>query len=120
MAKTASNVTETTNSEAWETIAEPYGDTWNFDQNPVLVGIFTSARQVELPDMNDPSQTRTVNVYEITKADDGEKYTVWGTYVLDDTFSKIKLDSQVRIEYMGKAEIGGGQTVRKFKVQTKA
>lgn len=120
MADSAKNVTRNASDEEWTTVAEPYGDTWDFDANPVLIGTYNGSREVEQDDLNNPGEKRMANVYEIAALDDGEKYSVWGTYVLDEAFAKIPTGNIVRIEFQGKTEIGGGRTVRKFTVATKS
>ena len=118
MANKAGNVTQGTDDE-WETVVEPYADTWNFDDNPILIGTYTGSREVEQDDLNNPGEKRMANVYEIVDGSDGNKWSVWGTYALDEAFTKIAIGSTVRILFEGKADIGGGRTVRKFTVQSK-
>lgn len=115
---TAKNVQAT--DEGWETVAEPYGDSWDFDKNPILIGLYTGRRTVEQPDLNNEGSMRDANVYEITEATSGDKVSVWGTYVLDEAFGNMAHDTQVRISYQGKVDLSGGRSVRKFKVDKKA
>lgn len=119
MAKNAANVDTT--EDGWETVVEPFAPTWDFDENGTLVGIFVNHRVVEQPDMNNEGEMRDANVYEITNAGDGEKYSVWGTYAIDEAFKTIPKGNQVRIIFEGKVPIDGGKrTVNQFRVQTKA
>lgn len=117
MAK-AENISTGSESE-WETKAEPFADTWDFDKNSVLIGTFLSRRVVEQDDLNNPGQKRDANVYTIQAADDGEKYSVWGTWAIDEAFKTIEPGTLCRFEYQGKADLDGGRTVRKFLIQTK-
>lgn len=118
MAKTE-NVTPGTDSE-WETVVEPFGETWDFSKNAVLIGIYRSVKVVQLPDLNKPNEMRDSNVYEVETADTGEKVSVWGNYAIDEAFATIDPGTVVRIEFQGKIKIhGGAQEVNQFVVQTK-
>lgn len=119
MAKNADNVATT--DDGWDTVVEPYAPTWDFEANGTLVGTYLKSREVEQPDMNDPNEKRIANVYEIARADDGEKYSVWGTYAIDEAFQTIPVGNAVRIIFEGKVPIDGGKrTVNQFRVQTKS
>ena len=115
----AKNVTQSDSDAGWTTVAEPYGDTWDFSKNPVLVGTYESTRTVEQDDLNNPGEKRDANVYEIVTADDGTKVTVWGSFIIDEAFQKIPVGSEVRIEYVGKAELQGGRSVNKYKIASR-
>lgn len=119
MSPRARNVDEIASDSEWETVVEPYADTWDFDASPVLIGSYVGSRQVEQDDLNNPGEKRMANVYEIEDASEGKKYSVWGTYAIDEAFPKITVGSIVRIEYHGKTDLDGGRTVRKFTVQSK-
>ena len=116
MAKAADNVVVGSESE-WETVVEPYGESWDFSKNPVIIGTYVSSKSVELTDNR--GDKRENMVYEIESGDDGGKYSVWGGYALDEAFAQIETGTVVRIEFQGKAELSNGQTVNKFVVQTK-
>ncbi len=120
----ASNIHESVNDDGWKTVVEPYGDTWDFDKNPVCIGQYLSKREVEQDDMNNPGTMRMANVYELVTPGSSdsrtdEKVSVWGTYILDEAFAKIEVGKFVRIEYTGKVDLKGGREVRKFKVSVK-
>ena len=119
MTPRAGNIDET--EQGWETVVEPYGETWDFDKNPVLIGKYLSTKTVELPDLNKPGEMRPSNVYEIEAADSGDKVSVWGGYSIDEAFAKITPGNLVRIEFHGKVKIkGGAQEVKQFTVQTRS
>lgn len=119
MAKPAENVTTNTTDSEWNTVAEPYAPSWDFDQNPELIGTFVEHRVVEQDDLNKPGEKRDANVYEILAADTGEKVSVWGSYVIDEAFANIATGTTVRIVFHGEEDIKGGRSVKKFTVQTK-
>lgn len=133
MANAAKNVDKNAVEGDWDSVVEPYADTWDFDKSPVLVGTYLASRQVEQDDLNNPGQKRMANVYEIESGTDGEKYSVWGTFAIDVAFlgdlqedgsrkatgKEVQIGNQVRFEYQGKANLEGGKTVRKFVVQTR-
>lgn len=119
MASKAQNVATNASDSEWETVVEPYADTWNFDKNPELIGTYVNSREVEQDDLNNPGEKRMANVYEIVDAAEGNKWSVWGTYAIDEAFPQIAIGSTVRIVFEGKSDIGGGRTVRKFTVQSK-
>lgn len=119
MAKPAENVSANATDSEWNTVAEPYAPTWDFDQNPELIGTFNGVRTVEQDDMNNPGQKRDANVYEILAADSGEKVSVWGSYVIDEAFAGIEPGTVVRIVFHGEEQIKGGRSVKKFTIQTR-
>jgi len=115
----AKNVTKGNETE-WETVVEPFGETWDFSKNTVLIGTYRSVKIVQLPDLNKPNEMRDSNVYEIEEATTGEKVSVWGNYAIDEAFTEIAPGTVVRIEFQGKIKINGGaQEVNQFVVQTK-
>lgn len=120
MANTAANIDKNATDEGWETVVEPYGKTWDFDTDPILIGIYNGSKVVTQPDMNDPDKERDVTVYEITEATTGEKVSVWDSYSIHEAFTQITPDTQVRIEFKGKVAIDGGKrTVKQFVVSQK-
>lgn len=120
MTPQAKNLDTTGSASEWETVVEPYGESWDFDKNAVLIGTYRGKKIVQLPDIQNPAKMRDSNVYEIETADTGEKVSVWGNYAIDEAFSKIDPGAVVRIEFQGKIKIkGGAQEVNQFVVQTK-
>lgn len=119
MANKPSNVVASQDDSGWEVKVEPFSPTWDFERNPVLIGQFVNHRTTEQDDLNNPGQTREANVYEIVEATNGEKYTVWGSYAIDEAFADIAPGTIVRITFEGKVEIKGGRSVNQFRVETK-
>lgn len=120
MSPRADNVATGTESE-WETVVEPFGESWDFTKNPVLIGTYNSNKEIELDDTQNPGKKRMSKVYEVETVDTGEKVSVWGTFAIDQAFEQIEPGTIVRIEHKGKIPIhNGAQTVNQFVVQTQA
>jgi hypothetical protein len=120
MAQTkAENVTETTDDSGWETVVEPFGETYSFEkEGDSLTGTYTGSNSVTTDDLNNPGEKREQTVYEIVD-ESGKKWTVWSSFNIDKAFSEIEPQTLVRITYKGKVDIGGGRTVKQFAVATK-
>lgn len=58
-------------------------------------------------------------VYEITMKDSGEKYSIWGSGVLDGKFEEIPLNCEIRITCLGtqQPKTAGGRAYLGFKVE---
>ena len=108
-------------SDGWTTVVEPFPETFDFQNaGDSIVGVYDSVKQLEQEDLQNPGETRTVNVYTIAHGVDGKKYGVWGGYSIDKAFESIAPGTQVRIVFEGKVGIDGGKrSVKQFTVQTR-
>ena len=116
MATKAENITEVTD-EGWETGVEPYADTFSFEnEGDTLIGTYVNKRQVEQEGLD--GNPRLANIYEVVDPA-GKKWTVWGSYNIDEAFEKIELNKAVKIVYEGTAKAKEGRTVNRFTVLSK-
>ena len=116
MSTKAENITEVTD-EGWETVVEPYADTFSFEtEGDTLIGTYFNKRQVEQEGLD--GKPREVNVYEIQDSS-GKKWSVWGSAMLDMAFESIELNKAVKIVYEGTAALDGGRSVNRFTVLSK-
>jgi hypothetical protein len=112
----APNVKEVTD-EGWETVIEPYADTFDFaSEGATLIGTYLGKREVDQTGLD--GEPRKANVYEVQDAS-GKKWSVWGSYAIDEAFTKIKEGAAVKFIYEGVANLDGGRTVKKFTVLSK-
>ena len=126
MAKPAPNVETNVADSEWETVVEPYADSWDFQKNPELIGTYLGSKVVQFTQVNKETgelETRESNVYEI-QTKDGDKFSVWGSYNIDAAFlpgseTELPVGSMVRILHEGKAPLDGGRSVNKFTVQVR-
>lgn len=117
MATKADNV-HVVDDEGWETVVEPYADTFEFEsEGNSLMGIYNGSRTIEQEGLD--GQPRTVNIYEVTD-NGGKKWSVWGSAMIDTAFESIAPGNAVKITYEGKADLDGGRTVKRFTVQSKS
>lgn len=115
MAKDAGNV-EVTN-EGWNTLVKPFAPTWAPEDGDTLTGVFLGSRMVEQDDLQNPGEKREAPVYEV-KDSNGQDWSVWGSYALDEAFESIAEGQEVRITYHGKEQIDNGRrSVKKYTVQ---
>lgn len=116
LATQADNITEVTD-EGWETVVEPYADTFSFDsEGSTLMGTYLGKREVEQEGLD--GLPRIVNVYEI-QDNSGKKWSVWGSAMIDTAFESISEGSAVKIVFEGVAQLDGGRSVKRFTVLSK-
>jgi hypothetical protein len=117
LATTADNIVPVDDA-GWETVVEPYADTFPFEtEGATLMGIYVNKRQVEQEGLD--GNPRQVNVYEVTD-NNGKKWSVWGSAILDTAFESIQIGNAVKVAYEGTKNLDGGRTVKTFTVQSKA
>jgi len=116
MATKAENIEQVTD-EGWETVVEPYADTFSFEtEGDTLIGTYTSKREVEQEGLD--GKPRMVNIYEIVDSN-GKKWSVWGSAMIDMAFESIELNHPVKIVYEGTAALDGGRSVNRYTVLSK-
>jgi len=119
MAKAAENVTQVSDDAGWETIVEPFGETYAFETpGDVLIGTYTGSKTVETDDLNNPGEKRNQTVYDITD-ENGKKWSVWESYNIAKAMADLEPGTLVRIEFKGKVSIGNGRSVKQFAVATR-
>lgn len=111
-------------SIGWQEAAPDFADVHDFDDAPVLEGIYVATKTVETDDVQHPGQKRPTALYEISidgTDNPDSRRAVWGTAALDQKMKEIAIGSRVRIEYRGKEQFRGsdGSTrqIRRFRVQ---
>lgn len=116
----ADNVTPTTDDSGWETVVEPFGETYAFEtEGDTLIGTYTGSSKVMTDDLNNPGEKREQTVYEITD-ESGKKWTVWASHNIDAALSNLTPPVMVRIQYKGKVSIDSGKrSVKQFAVAVK-
>lgn len=116
MATKAENIEQVTD-EGWETVVEPYADTFSFDsEGDTLIGTYVGKREVEQTGLD--GNPRLANVYEVTDSN-GKKWSVWGSAMIDTAFDSIEVGKAVKIIYEGTAELDGGRSVNRYTVLSK-
>lgn len=118
--ETAPNVTPTTDEEGWETVVEPFGETYSFETpGDVLIGTFLGSKTVQTEDLNEPGKMRDQTVYDIEDSN-GKKWSVWSSFNIDAGLSKVAPGNLVRIQYQGKVDIDNGRrSVKQFAIAVK-
>lgn len=120
MTPRAANVSTNASDSEWNTIVEPFAESWDFTKNPVLIGTYVSTKEIEVDDPKTETGKRTVQVYNVQNDEDGKQYAVWGSYNIDQGFAQIGEGQVIRIEHLGKVPTSTpGQTVNRFLIQTK-
>lgn len=115
--------------QEWETMNSGLGTEWPFDKQPTLIGAYAGHQVVDSRDPNGdtPDARRDTNCYQFTIGQSDDIWFVWGSATIDMAFlapdeefqvrDDIRIGDLFRITYLGKDEIGGGRTVKKFRVQ---
>jgi hypothetical protein len=106
--------------QGWETLVEPFGENFPFaDPGDTLIGTLYGSKIVSMPDLNNPGEMRDQIVYEIVD-ENGKKWSVWGSFNIEQALADVGEGEQVRIEFAGKVPTSKpGQTVKQFKVAVK-
>lgn len=103
----------------WETVADEEGEPWK----PEKEGEFVQGRFEGFTTALDPNgldgQPRNFNIYKLRDSG-GKLRAVYSTYKLDLAFKTIEVGDEVKISYVGKINIGGGQTMNDFQVLRRA
>jgi len=89
---------------AYREVEGSVSNAWDFDQNNVLEGVYINKRINVGPNNS--------CLYEIRQAN-SEVVAVWGSTVIDFRMTNVPLNSQVKIEYIGKVK--NPKTGRQFK-----
>lgn len=93
---------------AWKKVEPQRTPTWNYKENPELVGVYHKFEENVGPNQS--------MLYHI-KQEDGSMIAVWGSTVLDGRFSEIEIGSKVKIVYLGDVKSpGGGKPYHNFEV----
>ena len=81
-------------ADEWKKIE--IGNSWNFEEAPELVGLYTGKEE------NLGENNSTLYTFEIS--DNNEVVSVWGSTVLDGRMKSIKVGEEVKIVYKGKKD----------------
>jgi len=81
-----------------------------FEEEAELIGKF-----IERKEINGGFKTNQL----IIEREDGEKVAVWESFQLAQLFENIEPNTDVKIVFTGKQDIGDGKSVSKFQVFTK-
>lgn len=101
----------------WEEVDTSVPETWDFEENPVLIGTYRGSVLARMLDPQDPGSKRLVErvAYRI-KPEDGPEVSVWESLILRRAFGQLTPPKLIKIEYEGKADREGGKTEKLFKV----
>lgn len=93
----------------WKDWSGGSGETWNFKEDKVLIGVFKGSH---------PAETKygPRTVFEVETPDRKQK-DVWETAQIRRFFNSLEVGAEIRIEYKGKVEGKNGQPVNSFKFQ---
>lgn len=84
---------------------------WDFDNNPVLVG---DVLRVDVANITDGKGTRETGVAHVV-TDDGETVALWESAALADLFGVMKKGSRIHVIYTGTEELSRNRSLRKFR-----
>lgn len=101
------------------TTYEGLGETWDFNKNPVLLGIYQRHESVEMLKYGSRTEMEMRDAYTF-KLGDGTLAVVWGSFSLNRGLSDIATGKLCRITYNGKEKFGkegDDREVKDFKVE---
>lgn len=112
-------------SMQWAEVAPDFGEIWDFDENDTLIGMLQARRNALVPDpVNGPDAKRETTVYDIVAVSDRERYSIWGSWSLDNKMQHVPDGAIVRVVYRGeedfKAKNGEPRRVKRFAVHVLA
>lgn len=101
----------------FETVYEGLGETWDFNKNPVMIGIYQNHDTTEMLKYGSKTETELRDVYTFKLADDSLA-AVWGSYSINRGMKPVSPGKLVRLTYNGKSDINDGdRQVKDFKVE---
>lgn len=78
--------------EGWTKVSE-FGEDWDFEKNPILVGLYVRRKE-------GVGKNKSV-VYTIEDRNTKKSYNVWGSTILDSKMELINPGMEVKIEFTG-------------------
>ena len=103
-------------TEGWSEVKTGMGDMHDFNTDPVLEGVFHGSREVDTVDPQGNPQKSII--HDITNAS-GATVGVWGSYTINAALGQVEDGAEVRIEYLGKRDIGRGRDLKLYRVWTR-
>lgn len=96
------------------TTYEGLGETWDFNKNPVMLGVYQRHESVEMFKFKSNTEKEWRDVYTF-KLSDGTLAAVWGSFSLNRGLSDVTIGSLCRITYNGKEKFGNESDDREVK-----
>lgn len=108
-------------AEEWENVNTGLGDAWPIMEEP-LIGYFLGTQQRDVPDPNNPGQTRLSNAHQFAPVDSPQDVVfVWGSAMLDAALNEAVVGDKYRIDYAGErsysAKNGQPRRVKTYRVR---
>lgn len=101
----------------WEEVKVGLGEAWDFEKNPILMGVYLGSSVVQLNEPRSGDGATEATVYEFAKLDTGEIVFAWASHKLSQALENVGVDDRVKIEYLGKVDIKQGrQQLRQYRV----
>jgi hypothetical protein len=97
----------------WEQIATGIGEKIDWEKEATFVGHFKGESSIEGTNAN--GDVGDAPCYLFTERDGTERFA-WRTYQLEQALQDVPVGTLVRIDWLGKRDIGKGQTVNVFRV----
>ncbi len=91
-----------------------FGDVWDYENHPVLVGKVTGVRTVTQKAKREDEKDRETGVITVKSEADGKLYTVWQSTALDEFFNHVKRGMRVAITFHGLRDVGRPQPMKVF------
>ena len=111
---------ESVDDEGWETVVEPYGETYTFEtEGDTLTGTYKGSKIVATEDLNKPGEMRDQTVYSVVD-EQGKEWSVWASHNIDAGLENVNPGDMVRIRFDGKVSIDSGKrSVKQFTIAVK-
>ena len=94
----------------WKKMNLEQGNSWNFREDKVLVGVYTGSHTAE-------TKFGVRTIWDIQKLD-GTLMSVWETAMLKRAFDQIPVGTELRITFLGKVPGQKGNSVNTFDIET--
>lgn len=100
------------NNDGFVEAGTPNSESWDPEVNKTVAGKYVKKQSNIGPNNSEMYYLEVEGTEGLT--------SVWGSTVLDNKFEEVPLQSQVKIEYLGKAKGKSGTSYKDFKVMYKA
>jgi hypothetical protein len=99
--------------EQWDQISTGLGEKIDWEKETIFVGYFKGESSIE--GTNADGKVGQAGCFLFTERNGTDRFA-WKTYQLEQALADVPVGTLVRIDWLGKRDIGKGQTVNTFRV----
>jgi hypothetical protein len=113
LVRTGFGIEDTSDLSHWDQVSTGLGEKIDWEATSQFVGYYKDESSIE--STNADGKVDNAPCFLFTMRDGAERFA-WKTYQLEQALADVPVGTLVRIDWLGKRDIGKGQTVNVFKV----